>query len=184
MLFSLHARETIKPPKGDYQSTPVLHHYNMLREATVITETAAVLAGNLYGRELALDLEGKLCTSLRLWRAQYGKRMALWDCLPMSTVAYHSCCYLCSLFAEASTRTRCPCFLVPIHHHKQTPNLLSLAMPCLPFPLCPNRFKPVQGSPNELKLTEKLSFCASDLVNHRITSQLTSTPSRCSQLSC
>jgi len=55
----------------------------MLREATVIAETGAALVGNLYGRELASDSEGKLCTSLGLWRAQYGKHTALWDCLPV-----------------------------------------------------------------------------------------------------
>jgi len=155
----------------------------MLREATVIAETGAALAGNLYGRELASDSEGKLCTSLGLWRAQYGKHTALWDFL--STVAYHSCCYLCSLFAEVSTRTRRPCFFIPILHHKQIANLLSLVMPCLPFPLCPTQFKPVKGSPNELKLIESShTFYASDLVNRRISSQLTRTPSRCFQLSC
>src|SRR5271156_3450806 len=118
----------------------------MLREATVITATGAVLAGNLYGRELALDLEGKLCTSLgtlpcTIWQTH--------GALGLSSSVYSGLPFLLLFvfFVYRGFYTNPPPVL--FCSDKQTPNLLSLAMPCLPFPLCPNQFKPVKWSPNE-----------------------------------
>ena len=83
------------------------------------------------------------------------RRWIVFQCLQWPTILV-AICVLClpRLLDEPAARAFWFRFTIINKHHI----FLSLAMPCLPFPLCSNRFKLVKGSLNELKLTEKLSF--------------------------